>query len=335
MHAILLYSLLSWLLLLKHKLATPEVMISFLTTSLISVALWHDIRRKRDLIKQLILKSQQVASHLQATNKNLNPVINSTLVLAILIPALLAALYGLIESETSVEYKMYYSFFLLLEDDSVTSASIRTVIIFFSFFNVFTLPSLIAILVSTLYYVVGEFFEDLQAKMKNVLKAKSHHNEIFKLFEFYGMLYKVAHKIERVISSTTFLLLCSQWLNTYIALLSFFKIKSVSYTSALYWESVCRLILGLLILVGIVPCTYKISSHIQEIRKKLQIKLNTLHGNAEGNPKSLQFVQTMLNMKFPQMTAYGITDLNPALILAFYGSILTYGLLILNLREGN
>ncbi|GBM01916.1 hypothetical protein AVEN_269530-1 [Araneus ventricosus] len=335
MYAILLYSILSWALLLKHKLATPEVMISFLTTSLISVALWHDIRKKRNLIKKLILKCQQVASHLQATNQNLNPVINSTLVLAILIPALLAAFYGLIESETSVEYKMYYSFFLLLEDDSVTSVSIRTMIIFFSFFLAFTLPSLIGILVCRLYYIVGELFEDLHAKIKTVLKANSHHNEILNLFEFYCMLYKVAHKIERAISLTTFLLLCCQWLNTYIVLVSFFKMHSASYTSTMYWESAYRLILSLLILVGIVLCACKISSHIQGIGKKLQLKLNTLESNAEGNHKSLQLVQTMLNMKFPQITAYGITVLNPSLILSFYGSILTYGLLMLNLREGN
>ncbi|KAF8796824.1 hypothetical protein HNY73_001161 [Argiope bruennichi] len=322
-------------MLLRCKMSTPEVMIPFLIPNLISVALWHDIKRKRYLIKNLMMKCQTVATHLQVTNRNLNPVINIALALAILIPTLLAAFYGFIISETSVEYKMYYSFFRQLEDDSVTSVSVRTMIIFISFFIAFILPASLAILICTLYYIVGELFEDLYAKMKSVLKTNSHPNEIFKLLESYTMLFKVTHKTERAVSLTTFLLLCWQWLNTYIVLVSFFKMKTASHASSLHWESACRLILGLLILVAIVYRGYHISSHINDIEKKLQLKLNRLQGDADGNSKSLGFVQTMISMKFPSMTAYGITNLNPALVLATYGSVLTYGLLVLNIEDTN
>ncbi|GIY19093.1 hypothetical protein CDAR_126791 [Caerostris darwini] len=36
----------------------------------------------------------------------------------------------------------------------------------------------------------------------------------------------------------------------------------------------------------------------------------------------------MMDIKFPEMTAYGIVKLNPSLIASSFGSVLTYGLLL-------
>ncbi|GIY62958.1 hypothetical protein CEXT_688151 [Caerostris extrusa] len=69
----------------------------------------------------------------------------------------------------------------------------------------------------------------------------------------------------------------------------------------------------------------RISYQVFRVQTTLQV-MYTKVGTAE--PKTLQIVKNMLDIKFPEMTAYGIVELKPALIVSSFGSVLKYGLLV-------
>ncbi|KAF8777230.1 hypothetical protein HNY73_014139 [Argiope bruennichi] len=169
--------------------------------------------------------------------------------------------------------------------------------------------------------------------LKKTLELSPQYKKVFEMMQHYNHLYHLAHKTERAFSLTALLLLCSQCLNVYLVLVTFFKVENETFSSALYWESVSRLFIGPLSISGVVLCASSIASQVRKIRVSLQMIHSSLLYEADKNHKTLQLVTSMMNTEFPQMTAYGILELKPSLILASLGSVLTYGLLVLNIKK--
>ncbi|GIX84474.1 uncharacterized protein CDAR_607191 [Caerostris darwini] len=101
-------------------------------------------------------------------------------------------------------------------------------------------------------------------------------------------------------------------------------LENKGLSDVIIWESGFRLVLGSLIIIAIVLCASRISFQIRRFRSILQIIHNGLLRNEDSTFKTLQLIRTMMNMEFPRMTAGGVLDLEPVLILSVFGSVLTY-----------
>ncbi|GBM43986.1 hypothetical protein AVEN_187588-1 [Araneus ventricosus] len=219
-----------------------------------------------------------------------------------------------------------------MEGNDFTSFIIRSFLIVMTFLIQYTLPIVIAVLVGAVYYSTGKLFSNVLEKVKNQKNLGLHDESISDLLQRYNLLYQLAHDVEKALSSTSFLLMCWQWLNIYLVLVTFFKIDNNSFSTALYWENIVRLTFGPLIVTGVIICASIIPSHLCEIKKCLQLILNSLMKNIRENNGTVQLVSSMINTEFPQMTACGVAELKPVLILTSLGSLLTYGLLVINIK---
>ncbi|GBN09869.1 Techylectin-5A, partial [Araneus ventricosus] len=256
-------------------------------------------------------------------SKNINCVMNFLLALIIATFTLLATFYSVHVSESSREYRMYYSLFMILDDDSLAAHFGRSMIIFITFSMLFLMPTLIAMLLGALYYRAGDLFHGLYVNWEYLRNLGQDHKEISKLMQNYNLLYQLTHEVEMLLSPSAFLLLCWQWLNAFVVLVSFFKIENESFSCALYWENIVRLVQGFLINTGVVLCASKISSEVGRVKKRLQLILYSLMNDAENNHEDIQLVKSMMSVEFPSMTAYGILELKPSLVLTCFGSVLT------------
>ncbi|GIX74674.1 uncharacterized protein CDAR_366231 [Caerostris darwini] len=93
---------------------------------------------------------------------------------------------------------------------------------------------------------------------------------------------------------------------------------------------IAQLFFAVILNIGVILCASRISYQVFRVQTSLQVMYNN-KGTVE--PKSLQIVKDMLHVKFPEMTAYGMVKLKPALIVSSFGSVLTYGLLIMNVNR--
>ncbi|CAL1287175.1 unnamed protein product [Larinioides sclopetarius] len=218
---------------------------------------------------------------------------------------------------------MYYSLFTILDDDGIAFHFGRSTIIFITFSIVFLMPAMIAVLLGALYYKAGDLFHSLYVNWEYSWNLNHDYKEISKLTQNYSILYQLMHEVEMLLSPSAFLLLCWQWLNVFVVLVTFFKIENESLSCALYWESIVRLIQGFLINTGVVLCASKISFEVGRVKKTLQFILYSLMNDAVNNHKYIQLVKSMICTEFPSMTAYGFLELKPSLILTSFGSVLT------------
>ncbi|GIY71507.1 uncharacterized protein CDAR_604871 [Caerostris darwini] len=266
MHLIIIYGIISWSILYAKRVTTIEVLISVAVSNLFSLAIWHDVRRKRNLIKNAVLKCNNLALSLRVTGNNITKIINVCLILSSTIPFGLTVFGALAIKESSREYQMFYSFFSILENGGYAFVLIEGFIILMTYSALLILPALMTILCGTVYYKVSDLFKSICDYLENLNGISYKYSEIFKLLETYNLLYKISFQIRR-------------------------------------------------------------------FRSILQIIHNGLLRNEDSTFKTLQLIRTMMNMEFPRMTAGGVLDLEPVLILSVFGSVLTYGLLVINITQ--
>ncbi|GIX68226.1 uncharacterized protein CEXT_170411 [Caerostris extrusa] len=112
------------------------------------------------------------------------------------------------------------------------------------------LPALMTILSGAIYYKVSDLFRSICDKLESQSHIPFEYDEIYKLLHIYNILYKLVHEIEKVLSTTAFLLLFSEWLNLYLVLVILFKLDNRGYTDVITWESIFRLVMGSLTVIA-------------------------------------------------------------------------------------
>ncbi|GIY62960.1 techylectin-5A [Caerostris extrusa] len=157
-----------------------------------------------------------------------------------------------------------------------------------------------------------------------------YHNVISKLSMNYNYLYIIVHDVEKEFSLTTFLLLCSQWFNLNEVLLSYILYEGEMLSYSLGCLMIAQFSFAVILNVGVILCASRISYQVFRVQNTLQLMYNKI-GTTNSSP--VQILKNMLDIKFPKMTAYGVLKLTPYLIASSFGSVLTYGLLVINVNR--
>ncbi|GIY19091.1 uncharacterized protein CDAR_126771 [Caerostris darwini] len=199
-----------------------------------------------------------------------------------------------------------------------------------TFLCLFMAPALTAVLSGTIYFKTSDLLRMFHEDLERIRIVGLNYNIISKLSLNYNSLYELVHEVERELSLTTFLLLCSQWFNLNTVLVSYILVHDMSISFDV--EMMAELIFAVSFIIGVILCASRISSQVSRVQTTLQLIYNKT-GIFKCNHMCLQIVKNMLDIKFPEMTAYGVLQLNPALIVSAFSSALTYGLLVLNINR--
>ncbi|GFU10535.1 uncharacterized protein NPIL_102841 [Nephila pilipes] len=149
----------------------------------------------------------------------------------------------------------------------------------------------------------------------------------------HRLLYELAHATEKALSPISLLIFSSQCLFMYISLAYCIVFQFKDRYFAILWYVISSSVLPLFSVVGVILCASKISEEIVLIRTNLQLLYNTWVNESDADNKILLLMRTMITTKFPNMTAGNIMDLKLGLIFSLFGSLFTYGLLILSVTN--
>ncbi|GFR26393.1 uncharacterized protein TNCT_574521 [Trichonephila clavata] len=118
----------------------------------------------------------------------------------------------------------------------------------------------------------------------------------------------------------------------YIALSTYFATDAKAFTASLQWQSVPAMTLVPMCLISVAMYASKISKEIETMQENLQDLYNSSVRDLDSNRKTLRIIRAMLNTKFPCLTAGSVFELKRGLILSVFGSLFTYGLLVINIK---
>ncbi|GFV68634.1 uncharacterized protein TNCV_2274971 [Trichonephila clavipes] len=234
--------------------------------------------------------------------------------------------------ETVDDYKTYYSFRIEFEENGINAFLVRIVFLILSFAILFAFPSGISILCCTVFYQISEAFSAFSEDISNYHKRISSSSESIKLMKNHHLLYSLIRNLEQVFSTIAFLLLCSQTLSMYIALSTYFATDAKAFTASLQWQSVPAMTVVPVCLISMTMYASKVSKEIETMQGNLQDIYNSSVRDSESYRKTLRIVRAMLKTKFPRLTAGSVFELKLGLILSVFGSLFTYGLLVINIK---
>ncbi|GBM78270.1 hypothetical protein AVEN_245204-1 [Araneus ventricosus] len=334
MYMVQIYIIISALLTVTQSLSYIVIVASFTVANLISLILWHLMYRRKRKIMNLLIQFNKITVLFKRYRKSLSTSINISLGFVVLVPAFSATLCAIQLRNSPHFLRAYYHLYLESKLRSETSFLLGIAIADLTFWSLFAFPSIIAVACGTIYYRFSELLSYFCDNIMENDERSLSYIKFFKLMENYDLLCDLSLSIEKALSPVVLLLLSSQTLCMYIALSSFVLFDSVYAPDSVKWQSVPGMTMIPASLIGVNFCAARILSKMRSIRAVLQKIHNNLARDIEMNWKSILLLKTMLKMNFPPMTAGGILELKSGLILSVFGSLLTYGLLIINIRSG-
>ncbi|GFU34085.1 uncharacterized protein NPIL_103921 [Nephila pilipes] len=250
-----------------------------------------------------------------------------------MIPSVLAAMCAFFLQKAPVNYQQYYGFFLSYDSYSSYTVLLWNITTQISFLCMFSFPSCISIVCCAAYYKSCKVFKGFSDVVADIHQGVLNRYKVSKWMNMHRLLYELAHATEKALSPISLLIFSSQCLFMYISLAYCIVFQFKDRYFAILWYVISSSVLPLFSVVGVILCASKISEEIVLIRTNLQLLYNTWVNESNADNKILLLMRTMITTKFPIMTVGNIMDLKLGLIFSLFGSLFTYGLLILSVTN--
>ncbi|GBN09879.1 hypothetical protein AVEN_31848-1 [Araneus ventricosus] len=306
---------------------------SFVGTNTCSLLLWYAVHRRRTDIGQFFFQSFRISFLLPKIQNIPQRTINLCLIFSTLIPIISAILSTAFLHDAVDEHKEFYNFFIDFKDHEVSGYIFRAILGTLCFISVFGFPAFIAVVCGTIYYHYSELLSGFCGKITDYGKKNICHELSLKLMKCHEFLCRMSLEIEDTLSLIVLILLCCQTLSMYIALSSLVLFNFNNAPASIKWQCIPAVTLIPASLIGVNLCASRISSQIECIQASLQTVRNNLFAKSETHGKIVSFLGMMMETKFAPMTAGGVLELKKGLILTVFGSLFTYGLLIINIKN--
>ncbi|GIY88729.1 uncharacterized protein CDAR_438311 [Caerostris darwini] len=295
------------------------------------LGMWYNTYKKRYIIRNLIEHYNTLGVLRRNIWRHRSIVINIVLLYTISVPLLSAVICAKSAGNDTI-IRGFYTFEIQHEENFI-NISIRSILIASVFSSIFIFTCVIALMCGILYYNMSDLFylfcKDLKSLQDSVLSPRRLRKRVLD----QSVLFQVSHRLEEATSVNSGLFLCSQIVPMYVSLATFFLFGANELTTAILWANAPTALLAPFYVIGITLCASRISSQIKNCNVCLQILHDRLIYDTLVKGETLQLVKAMMNRRFTSMSACSVVNFTPNIILSIFGSLLTYGLLILNFKQ--
>lgn len=291
---------------------------------LLVIIMWYTVYRKRKNISKLVLKFEQFWALFTTQNgKNLHLILRVLLACMYVIPVFLSvAMTAIMTHEEAQAYEN-----IALLGHATTNAAYYVNFLLYCFYNFYLL--LLPFLVAMLYVFKGIFLSRmLQFCCINLKKSRSLDIQVGKLFELTTHIFSIIDKMEDSLSVCIFLVVTLNLTNCFTSfayVLGYYSISpsaTVGVVVLFICSSSCFII--------IVWVASDVNNGSKDAKKAFLLALSRVERGENQTPSNT--LMRLLQFDVTVLTGWQMFDFSRSLILAASGTILTYGLLILQTR---
>ncbi|KAG8183348.1 hypothetical protein JTE90_013039 [Oedothorax gibbosus] len=296
--------------------------ISNVSVGLISMALWFSVSRKKIRLDSLIFQIHSLEEVGKREILSLTFAINACFAVTAFIKVVCTI--GYICNMTDKMETDYATAIITTKDRNV-EMFIRIILSWLAGVVIIFMPVLVTVLCSSLYFRCSQLLDDFYTD----IHQPDGRAGLIRLSQRHRRLFRLTRSVERRLSPVAFMLFGSQVLNMFVGLSAF---ATHFFPPATMWQCVPSLTIVPATVLALTLSASRISSKARDIRASLQSVRHVLVSKQKVEWESVALVESMLETSFPTMTACRVVELQPKLILSVFGSLFTYGFLIINMK---
>ncbi|KAG8191910.1 hypothetical protein JTE90_019844 [Oedothorax gibbosus] len=276
-----------------------EFNIPTIALCLISISLWFNIHKKKPKIRNLVLQFHRLELLNCRSTRSLSCVVNTCLAFGVFIMFLITiGHFNTIPEIRNDDDIFALSVFFTIENKNLELA-VKLTICVLNLIVLDFLPSMCVLMCGSIIFKCSRVLEDF---CRDISEWSFQKEELIHHLQKYPTLASFVNLSKRPVLTNTI------------------------------WFSVPALTIIPCSVVGLALSASRVQSKQQDVRAALQNIHNCLVTQTEIRWKSLAVVNSMLKISFSTMSASGIVELKTELILSIFGSLFTYGLLVLNIK---
>lgn len=305
--------------------------VSFMCIGFVSVALWFNVYKKKKILKTIVIQFHRIALLSSRNLRSTNFVINIYFIILIVILILSANGHVTSLPQIASNNGEILTFLLVIENQNlkhiVRIISCSLLLINLAFISVF-----FAILCSSVYFKCSELLGIFCENIAYMQFREPLRLEVVNLLQKYRLLHRMTHDVEKGLSSVSFLILCSQMQKKEIALARSVDLGGKEVSASVIWITIPSVTVIPVSVIILTLSASRIGSKVQVVQFTLQSIYDSWICRDKVDRQSLEMVKNMMETYFPTMSAYGIVELKRGLVLSVFGSLFTYGLLVVNIK---
>lgn len=309
------------ILLLKKQNYELTFIFSFLTPvfcyPIMCCVMWH----KRRYLRRLKIITDKI--HPQKSSK-VFLLLNLLHILNIVFFLFHPLLYLFIEIKYYAEFEIYPIEYVEFPWLFMAGGGIYAIV-----FYQITFPLFITLVFVSFCYWCSSELKAVQKELESF--SLFLHSRIFEILKAYDEVIEVATTVEDAFSNVTFLLLVSHFVNTFT---SMGNILRGTFTSFLRIQCLINLIFDVLGLILLIFLAAETPIVLEKIKKSLGILEERVNFSNKNQQKSLKMaVKTFLKKDIFVFSACNMVFFRRTLIIASFGTLISYGLLLIQLND--
>ncbi|GBM14799.1 hypothetical protein AVEN_255865-1 [Araneus ventricosus] len=151
--------------------------------------------------------------------------------------------------------------------------------------------------------------------------------------KMYTSLFKLVHDLQDAISLPCFFILLTQITVLFYTIASFLMKMSHALPTNLAIRNAVILLMMPLSVIAIFLCASRINAYFEKIRTAIVLLEDRLVTEGNYDADVAYYLRSMREKSFPIMSACGVVELTPNVMIGMFASIFSYSLLILNLKN--
>lgn len=321
-HVCFVYGLFCFSLALKYS--GTVIVGSYIVLSFFTCLLWHLVFRRRKVISALLHKICKAQKILGISRKKSSAI--NVLVLAITSLPFLAGLVSAFDKLTDRGADTFWSLSYKIRSTFIQISLNQFCYIMFIFVNT-SIPCLITLFVCRVAYRCREMLNMYKKALQNISEV-SNINHKKNLLLFHYELIKILREFKTTFSAPLFVLIlcsCAMTLNSFFILV---LLKEWYFRVVL--EISIYTTLGTTLLIALSLCGSLIPDGLMEIRETYEDLIERYEYLGTNN-ELLVRLKRLERKEIIYMTACGIINIRRNLIFSVFGTLLSYGLLIINI----
>ncbi|KAF8782907.1 hypothetical protein HNY73_013140 [Argiope bruennichi] len=328
-HLVPIYLIIMYVHIYQDNAFYAETLLGSTVAAFGPLAIHYSIICKKCLLQKIMNRYESCKNFQNRNARNQKRAINFIMT-SMLLLCLISATVHAVTTPHGSRSAHYFSFFVPI-DNVIADIFCRSFVTLLLFFYQYVVPCSIAMTIAVLYYEFSESLSKFHKSLKNHQQLGIY--DLLPLMNIYAKYFKLANNLQEATSVACFFFLGTQISILFWTMSIFFLTRKEDFDTPMITTNAVIIILVPFSIVGTVLCAFRISTEYKKVHAELLIQKDILVKHASSDPNNDRFLDVMLQKQFPQLMAAYCVELTPKLILGLWGSLFTYGMLILNITR--